>query len=291
MRAETVHCDVWWATPALAAPHLLALLDPAERERHARFRLAADRDRYAVGHALLRLAVGAASGTAPAGVTFALDCPHCAGTEGRPHGKPRPTGAAAGIEVSLSHSGDRVAVALARGARVGVDVEHIAPGRDLDGLSAAVLTPQEQADLAAVGPDLRPAAFFDYWSRKEALLKATGEGVYAGLTGVSLAPPHLPPAVRSWTTPSAPPAGTVRLHPLDAGPRHRAALAVLTPADVTVAAHDAAELLAGPAPGTAAGPAPPEPLQSGRPSPARDSRGPRRNGDGPSPPERGTRRG
>lgn len=239
-----MECEVWWASPAQSDPALLDLLDDAERARHGRFRRAADRDRYAVAHALARLVLAEAAGCGPAEVAFVLECPHCDGTEDRePHGKPRPAGPAAGLELSISHSGDRVAVALARGVPVGVDVEEVSERRDVAGLAEMVLAPAERAALAALPAERSALAFYDYWARKEALLKASGEGIYSGLTAVSVTPPGEPPRVLSWATPGAPPLDRVRLQGLDAGSGYRAALAVLTPAPVAVAVRDAAPLL------------------------------------------------
>ncbi|WP_420160248.1 4'-phosphopantetheinyl transferase family protein [Nocardiopsis sp. CNT-189] len=243
MIEESVECEVWWASPTQSDPALLELLDGAERARHGRFQRAADRDRYAVAHALARLVLAEAAGCGPTEVSFTLDCPHCDGEKERePHGKPRPAGPAAGLELSISHSGDRVAVALTRGAPVGVDVEEVSERRDVEGLAEMVLAPAERTALAALPAERAALAFHDYWARKEALLKASGEGIYGGLTGVSISPPGEPPRVLSWSTPGAPPLDRVRLQDLDAGPGYRAALAVLTSAPVAVTVHGASPL-------------------------------------------------
>ncbi len=237
-------CDVWWAEPALADRGLLELLDDRERERHARFRLAADRDRYAVAHALARLAVAREAGCAPRDVVFGFRCPACErrpDPRPKPHGKPRPEGAARGLEISISHSGGRVVLALTRGVPVGVDVEGVSADRDIDGLIAYALTGSERAALEELPAHERVPGFFGYWARKEALLKATGEGLSGGLAAVAVTSPAAPAAVVSWESPDAP--GHVQLTDLDAGPGYRAALAALTPAPVTVVPRDGAALL------------------------------------------------
>ncbi|MBX9390662.1 4'-phosphopantetheinyl transferase superfamily protein [Streptomonospora halotolerans] len=244
-------CDLWWGDLTATSPDRLrtlsALLDADERQRHARFRLQADKDRYALAHGLARLAVGRAAGIAPESVTFDLRCVPCerkADPPDRgPHGKPRPSGPAEGWEISFSHSGDRVLLAMARGVRVGADVERVRSLRaGLDGLLDHALTEGERADLAALGPQEREAAFFTYWSRKEALLKATGEGV-GNLTAVTLSVPGAPIEVRSWDSPDAPAPGHVHLRDIPAGDEYRAAVAVLTPRPLEIAVRDAAELL------------------------------------------------
>ncbi|MDA2804831.1 4'-phosphopantetheinyl transferase family protein [Nocardiopsis suaedae] len=249
MSDARVHCDIWWATPALAHPALERLLDARERERHARFRRQADRDRYIVAHALARLAVAREAGCAPAAVAFDLHCRNCDGADREPHGKPVPAGPAAGLEVSISHSGDRVALAVARGVPVGVDVEEVSPRRDTSSLAEMALAPAEREALAALPADRAAEGFFTYWARKEALLKASGEGIYAGLAAVEVSSPAAPGRVLSWASPGAPPLGRVRLVDLDAGPRYRAALAVLSADEPAVAVRDAGPLLAAAASG------------------------------------------
>lgn len=86
---------------------------------------------------------------------------------GPAHG-PRPP------EVSVTHSASTVAVALGH-VRLGVDVEDLPLVPDLPGLAAVVTTTAELAELKGAGPDL-PIAFQRWWTRKEAVLKAGGEG-------------------------------------------------------------------------------------------------------------------
>ncbi|MDA0566718.1 4'-phosphopantetheinyl transferase superfamily protein [Streptomonospora sp. S1-112] len=244
-------CDLWWGDITAITPDrlrdLYGLLDADERRRHARFRMQADKDRYALAHGLARLAVGRAAGIAPESVAFDLRCIPCerkADPPDRgPHGKPRPSGPAEGLEISFSHSGDRVLLAMARGVAVGADVERVRQlHTGLDGLLDHALTEGERADLAALGPRDREAAFFTYWSRKEALLKATGEGV-GNLTAVALSVPGAPIEVRSWDSPDAPPPGHVQLRDVPAGEDYRAAVAALTPRPLEVVFRDTDDLL------------------------------------------------
>lgn len=241
---QTPACDIWWADPAWANPRLMDLLDERERTRHARFRQEADRNRYAVAHALARAVCARESGCAPDDVLFELHCPSCAGRprqDREPHGKPRPTGAARGLEISISHAGDRVVLAITRGTRIGVDVEGISAVRDIEGLAAYALTAAERGTLESLAPGERTPGFFGYWSRKEALLKASGEGLSAGLTSVSVNGPDQTAALLEWNSPGAP--EHVWLTDLDAGPGYRAALAAVDPGPLTVTARDAADVL------------------------------------------------
>nr|WP_246422003.1 4'-phosphopantetheinyl transferase superfamily protein [Nocardiopsis mwathae] len=221
------------------------MLDEEERARHARFRLAADRDRYAVAHALARLVCARRAGCAPQEVRFTLHCRNCESRREprtEPHGKPRPAGPALGLEISISHSGDRVALAVSDGVEVGVDVEAVAPDRDIDRLASYTLTEKELAAWHALPGAERTAGFFRYWARKEALLKATGDGLSAGLGSVGVTGPGDPAGLVAWSAPKAP--ADVWLTDLDAGADYRAALAVLAPGPVALAMHRAAPLLA-----------------------------------------------
>src|SRR5690606_22853124 len=116
-------------------------------------------------------------------------CRHCGGT----HGKPRLPGC--GVDFSLSHSGDRVVLVLAEGTEVGVDVERESD-RDIDRLAEMVLSAPEREVLAGMAD--RRRGFHAYWSRKEALLKATGHGLAAPMTDIRVSAPDEPAAVLAW---------------------------------------------------------------------------------------------
>ncbi|GAB2652964.1 4'-phosphopantetheinyl transferase family protein [Kribbella swartbergensis] len=97
----------------------LDLLDDRERDRIGRCVVEADRARMLLGAALLRVAAGAALGVPPAALTVDRTCSECGGWHGRP------TVPGADLDVSVSHSGRVVAVAMLVGrGRVGVDVQN-----------------------------------------------------------------------------------------------------------------------------------------------------------------------
>jgi phosphopantetheinyl transferase len=161
-------CHVWWAPRSAASERLAGVLGAEERARRLRYARSEDRDRYLVAHALARIVLGYLTATHPADLTFDALCVRCGGA----HGKPRLHGG--DLEFSISHSGERIALAVARGVPVGVNVERLVSGRDVDGLLASVLS-----DGESLGPDGadRAAALTAYWTRKEAVLKATGDGL------------------------------------------------------------------------------------------------------------------
>jgi len=91
------------------------------------------------------------------------------------HGKPFLQHAT--LEFNLSHSSDLALIAVAEGRRVGVDVERLRPMPDLEDLAPRVCTTDELVILTSLAEPLRTHAFLGVWTRKEALAKATGEGI------------------------------------------------------------------------------------------------------------------
>ena len=217
--------DVWWARRKDASDRLAGLLDETERRRLAAYRRPEDRERFLTGCALAKAVLARHTGQRPADVRFDRTCGQC----GEPHGKPVIEGG--GIEHSVAHSGDLVAVAVA-GAPVGVDVEQL-DGRprllggdgDPEGLARLVLSAAEQAALAAVPPDGQSRAFLVAWTRKEAVTKATGDGLRVAFSDVVVAADAGPPRLVSWPYPRSP--REVSLLDLDADTGYVAALAVI----------------------------------------------------------------
>ncbi len=136
----------------------------AEQAQAARYLRADDRDRFLLGRLMLRELIAAETGLEPMAVGLSRDA----------HGRPfLPDDA--GLDVNLSHSGDRVAAAIGRGLSVGIDVEQHRDGIDLAGVGRQVFTPNERAAILAAGAGA-VAAFFRQWTLKEALVKALGRG-------------------------------------------------------------------------------------------------------------------
>jgi 4'-phosphopantetheinyl transferase len=148
---------------------LRELLDPAEQDRLVSFRFEADRRRYAVAHGTLRRVLGAYLGCKPRLVPFSTTR----------SGKPVLPSALwqTGLSFSLSHDGDLVLIAVARAARVGVDVQSHDVPLDLDLIAEVGLSSSEQALVAELGHDDRRSHVVQLWARKEAIVKATGLGM------------------------------------------------------------------------------------------------------------------
>ena len=213
---------VWWARRQDAAPNLERLLDEAEQGRLAAYRRPEDRERFLAGCALAKAVFGRYLGRDPAEIRLDRTCPRC----GKPHGKPRlPDVGALALELSVSHAGDLVAVAVATGARVGVDVEPLERRLRPVELASVALAPEEADELAALGEGERIRAFLVYWTRKEAATKAVGLGLEIVLAEVRVSAPHQPARLLSWGHDVA--AEDVALTDLAAPDGHVAALAVV----------------------------------------------------------------
>ena len=128
----------------------------------------------------------------------------------------------AGLDFNLSRSGGLALVAVGPVA-LGVDIERVVP-LDVPDLARAHFSAREQAALAALPAEAVEAAFFRCWTRKEAFVKATGEGLARPLDGFDVAVD--PEPILLATRPDAAEAGRWRLHALDAAPGYAASLCV-----------------------------------------------------------------
>jgi 4'-phosphopantetheinyl transferase len=170
IKAGVVH--VWHARlAALAevAPALANHLSGIEKERAGRFVRSADRTRYEASRGMLRCILGRYLEVDPRAVVF----------EYGPHGKPELAGdfRESRLGFNLAHSGDVVALAVAKGLSVGVDVEQVRATFDLLELAESWFADAEVAELRNLPAKEQPDAFFRCWTRKEAYLKARGEGL------------------------------------------------------------------------------------------------------------------
>jgi 4'-phosphopantetheinyl transferase len=211
-------CQLWWASTSAAGPRLLDLLDEEERHRHDGFLRAEDRALFLVSHALTRVITAHHVAIAPRAVRYAGKV--------ATYEKPRLGDAASELEFSISHSGACIVVAISRAVTVGVDVERVpATGPDAS-LLASALCGAEQEAFMAMPSRARPWAFCRYWTRKEALLKATGDGLEISPVRIAVTAPRSAPALVRWSGPGRP-VMSVHLYDLDAPPGYAASLATL----------------------------------------------------------------
>jgi 4'-phosphopantetheinyl transferase len=214
---EEVH--VWRATlawPDAAARRLEQCLSADERDKMQRFRFEKDRRRYLIGRGLLRTLLGRYLEVAAQDLRFetaAAGKPHLASGQGQ-------------LQFNLAHSGEYVLIAIADGRAVGIDVEEIDDDFDAREVAAHFFSPGEQRDLEPLTGRVRIEAFFECWTRKEAYVKARGEGLSLPLEqfDVSLRPGE--PARLIATRPDPAEARRWQLSGLDVADRYKAALAV-----------------------------------------------------------------
>ena len=183
LAADEVH--VWCASLEQEPARVEALrghLDEAERAKAGRFHFEKDRRHYVVGRGVLRDLLGRYLRVPPARVTFTYN----------QYGKPSLAAefAGGGLRFNISHSGGVGLFAFTRGREIGVDVECLR--EDFAGREIAqhFFSRREVAALCAVPQEHFTRAFFDCWTRKEAYIKALGEGLSHPLDtfAVSLAP-------------------------------------------------------------------------------------------------------
>lgn len=219
-------CAVYVAHRGLLRSRHRALLNDIETERCSRYRRAADRDRFTLATVLLRVVAGRAVGVDPAAVVVDRTCESC----GEAHGRPRLSRTP--LEASISHSGDVVVVAVTRTGPVGVDIEQLGAADHTD-LVSTVSTGSEPRNIATARD------FYAYWTRKEAVLKATGEGLERAMTSIEVTPPGARPALVSidGTTNRACRMSDIHLE------GYAGAVAVMTKADVSFDVLDASAIL------------------------------------------------
>lgn len=151
----------------------LVLLDREERNRLQRFHNERDRHLFAASHVFLRQTLSQYVKSPPDQLRFvvnrygkpSLDC----------HSKD------AVIHFNLAHTSDLVVVAVHSGGEVGVDVERLDCNVDVTRIGDQFFSREESADLQAAPPTGRLLRFFQYWTLKEAYLKARGQGLSAAL--------------------------------------------------------------------------------------------------------------
>ena len=165
--------ELWWcslARDAGAMPALWATLSPEEIERANRYGTDALRDRYVAGRAALRATLAQRLGIEPAEVVIRR------GPRGRPMLDP-----AGQLDFNVTHTRGIALIALLErpGFRVGVDIEAVDRTLAHDGLARKFLTARERETIAGLDDDARRRAFLRLWTCKEAMSKATGDGISA----------------------------------------------------------------------------------------------------------------
>lgn len=177
-RESEVH--VWLATldPLPEPLHLLRQsLSPEELARAEGFRFDRDRDAYVAGRAIVRRLLSRYLGCPAEKVSFARGV----------YGKPALVSPDGGmLRFNLSHSDGLALFAVAFGREVGIDIEKVRAAAATSGLAERFFSSDEIAALRLLRGAEREAAFFACWTRKEAYVKARGEGLSLPLRSFSV---------------------------------------------------------------------------------------------------------
>jgi 4'-phosphopantetheinyl transferase len=193
-----------------------ALMTPEEHARHDRFVFAKDRHQFLVTRGVIRTLVARYLAIDPSTCEFEAD------RYGRPS-LSRPSGA--GLAFNISHTTGLVACALAREPEIGVDTEDASRPIDRE-LARRFFSPAEADALDALPEPARATRFFEYWTLKEAYIKARGMGMSLPLDGFSMTigAGHAPSILFAPTIDDDP--GSWQFAQFRPTPRHHLAVAV-----------------------------------------------------------------
>jgi 4'-phosphopantetheinyl transferase len=168
--------------PAAALHRLSLLLSEDELQRAGRYAFERDWRRFVVARGRLRQLLADKLGVRPEAIAFMF---------GR-HGKPAlaPPFSESGLHFNVAHSGELAVYAFSRDGEVGVDVEALRAVADADDIVVRFFSPIEREAYRALRSCHKRMGFFNCWTRKEAFLKALGDGLHYPLDAfeVSLAP-------------------------------------------------------------------------------------------------------
>jgi 4'-phosphopantetheinyl transferase len=207
----------WLDVDGAALSRFRSALTDHERERAGRFAIERDRARFVAARGFLRTILASCLGTEPQRVELSYSS----------RGKPSLTGdcARSGMQFNLAHSGNLAVFAVAPHRIVGVDVEQVRPVPDLAELAARFFSTHECAAITKLAGQEQVLTFFRIWTRKEAWLKATGEGITGDLKAIEVLNP--PRVERAGGGPPAPLGGVpLCLYDFTPAPAFLGALAV-----------------------------------------------------------------
>lgn len=179
LAATDVHV---WAVHLAPDPGALArlanILSTEEQARASRFRFGRHRNRFITARGVLRLILAKYLDCAPDQLDFVYG----------PNGKPALAGglAESALFFNLAHSEDLALIAVTQLGQIGVDVEQIRAVSDANELVERFFSVRESALFQTLPTNQKDIAFLNLWTRKEAWLKATGEGIAQSLNQVEV---------------------------------------------------------------------------------------------------------
>jgi len=217
LSASEVHV---WKISLEQSPELIraydGILSSDERSRAEGASLEKERECFSLCRGFLRMLLGRYGGIAPEAIRFQK------GKQGKLILDP--SFPDADIEFTLSHSGRVALFALARGRRLGVDVEKIRATARLEEIARNCFSPAETEAIRGLPEDMRVNAFYACWTRKDAAIKALGGSIVELMNKVIVSTLPAGPARLLQMPSGASDASGWRLHDLPVGEGYAAAL-------------------------------------------------------------------
>jgi len=193
---------------------LRSILSVQEHDRLARFRSEHLRTAYAIRRGVLRCILGRYLGIDPRSVKFTT------GLTGKPRLERE-----LDLEFSVASSEEFALLAVTRSCPLGVDIERIRSFEEMEDTIDSQFSTMEAIEMRSLDPVDREMAFFSCWTRKEAYLKAIGEGLLASMKDFQVTVLPGSPAKIVTIGGAAEPAEAWTLHDLELLPQYACALA------------------------------------------------------------------
>jgi 4'-phosphopantetheinyl transferase len=219
LRDDEVH--LWrldLATIASNEDRWQSMLSNEEKQRSSRFHFTVDRQRFVTSRAVLRMLLAAYLNLKPSDIAFSYS------------EKEKPFLASpyadTGLTFNVSHSGEVALLAFTRLRRIGVDVEVLRDNIEIEQIARRFFSAREQEELAGLKSDDKPRGFFRCWTRKEAYIKAVGDGLSLPLAQFDVTLGSTLKSVLLATRPDPDEASHWLLQEINAGDGYAAALCV-----------------------------------------------------------------
>ena len=171
MKCASGEVHVWRIqldSQAIRSKRMDATLSQEEREKANSFRSTQIRERWVAARGALRYVLAA----------YVRSKPHSLLLQTGKYGKPFLSWPTTNIRFNISHTGSLALLAISSQGRVGVDAEFIQLIVEVEEISRSFFTALEADEIMSLAPEVRLAAFFACWTRKEAFVKALGKGLY-----------------------------------------------------------------------------------------------------------------
>ena len=165
MRDDEVH--VWNMPLVDSALSYIDCLNDAEKDRAARFLNERARNEFIQSRAFLRRLLESCGAGPAKQIAFSYSA----------NGKPELADVETRLQFNVSHTRELAVFAVTRSHPVGIDVEWLGATKEAEGIVASRFAPEEQAEFAALGEEMKQRGFLQGWTRKEAFIKALGRGL------------------------------------------------------------------------------------------------------------------